>query len=485
VLVFEDLHWADDGLLDFVDHLVDWATAFRSSSVHRRPELLDRRPGWGGGKLNALTLALAPLSDDDSARCLRPSSTAPCCRPRRSRRSSSARAGTRSTPSSSRACISERGSVDDGPLPETVHGLIAARLDTLPPEEKALLQDAAVMGKVFWSGALSGDGDLGTHLHALERKEFIRRERRSSVGGPGRVRLPHVLVRDVAYGQIPRANRAEKHQRAAAWIEALGRPQDHAELVANHYVAARELGGRPAPSSTNAHGTSRFTAAGDRAFALNGFTRAAELYRSALELRARIRPTVAELLFRLGRSESHATGGGKQILLEAADGFEAAGERESAAEALTLAALGGYIAGDDEGIDEHLERAARLVEGSSGVARQGRCPQQPGAAGVSDRAVRRVTLEVGEQALAMAESLGLDDIRSEALLYVGGARWEEGDPAGLDLMRESFTLATSINDPVMAARACNNLAIILRFEGRLAESLEMMDAAGGWPNASG
>ena len=472
-LVFEDVHWADDGLLDFVDHLVDWATGVPLLVLcTARPELLDRRPGWGGGKLNALTLALGPLSDDDSARLLAavldravlPAATQQALLERASGNPLYAEQFAR--------LYLERGSVDDGPLPETVHGLIAARLDTLPREEKALLQDAAVMGKVFWSGALSDDGDLGTHLHALERKEFIRRDRRSSVADQDEFGFRHVLVRDVAYGQIPRANRAEKHLRAAAWIEALGRPQDHAELVANHYVAARELGAAGAELDERAARALR--AAGDRAFALNGFTRAAELYRSALELAGPEDPDRPEVLFRLGRSESHATGGGKRILLEAADGFEAAGERESAAEALTLAALGGYIAGDDEGIDELLERAARLVEGSSAsrakaavLSNQARQAYLIGRYGAS--------LEAGEQALAMAESLGLDDIRSEALLYVGGSRWEEGDPAGLDLMRESFTLATSINDPVLAARACNNLAIILRFEGRLAESLEMMD----------
>ena len=122
-----------------------------------------------------------------------------------------------------------------------MQGLIAARVDSLPAEEKALLQDAAVMGKVFWSGALSVDGAVLERLHALERKEFIRRERRSSVTGQEEFAFRHALVRDVAYGQIPRADRAVKHVGAAGWIEGLGRPQDHAELLAGHYLAAVEL----------------------------------------------------------------------------------------------------------------------------------------------------------------------------------------------------------------------------------------------------
>src|SRR5262249_16264407 len=132
--------------------------------------------------------------------------------------------------------------------PETVQGIIAARLDALSPEEKTAIQNAAVFGKVFWSGSLAaldgGDAEaLQRPLHALTRKEFVRRERRSSVGGQDEFASRHVLVRDVAYGQIPRADRAEKHRRAAEWIESLSeRGDDLADLLAHHYVTALEYG---------------------------------------------------------------------------------------------------------------------------------------------------------------------------------------------------------------------------------------------------
>jgi predicted ATPase len=108
------------------------------------------------------------------------------------------------------------------PVPESVQGLIAARLDDLPAEEKRPLQDAAVVGKVSWLGALaamSGGSRFAAEerLHALERREIVRRERRSSVGGEVEYAFRHVLVRDAAYNQIPRAQRAEKHRRAAEW----------------------------------------------------------------------------------------------------------------------------------------------------------------------------------------------------------------------------------------------------------------------------
>src|SRR5438270_124494 len=129
----------------------------------------------------------------------------------------------------------------DLPLPETVQGLIAARIDGLAPEEKALLQDASVIGKVFWPGALPGADER--ILHPLERKEFVRRDRRSSIAGETQYAFLHALVRDVAYGQIPRAERAEKHRRAAEWLASVAgdRAEDHAEMLAHHYREAISL----------------------------------------------------------------------------------------------------------------------------------------------------------------------------------------------------------------------------------------------------
>src|SRR5207248_10563815 len=121
------------------------------------------------------------------------------------------------------------------PLPDSVGGVIAARLDVLDPGEKAVLQDASVCGKIFWPGALGEASD--ERLHALERKQFIRRERHSSVAGEAQYAFRHALIRDVAYGQIPRAVRADRHRSSADWIQGLTseRPDDHVEMVVHHY----------------------------------------------------------------------------------------------------------------------------------------------------------------------------------------------------------------------------------------------------------
>src|SRR5947208_6020680 len=242
VLVFEDLHWADDGLLDFVDHLADWATTVPLLIVGTaRPELLDRRPGWGGGKRNAFTLSIGALSDEETAVLLQRLLDRPVL-DAAAQQAVLQRAEGNPLYAEEYARMLAEHADGDLPLPETVQGLIAARVDGLAPEEKALLQEASVIGKVFWPGALPGSDEQ--ILHSLERKEFVRRDRRSSIAGATQYAFLHALVRDVAYGQIPRAERAEKHRRAAEWLSSLSgdRTEDHAEMLAHHYREALSLG---------------------------------------------------------------------------------------------------------------------------------------------------------------------------------------------------------------------------------------------------
>ena len=189
MLVFEDLHWADDGLLDFVDSLVDWATDVPLLVVATaRPELLARRPHWGGGKTNAATLSLAPLSEAETTELVH-AILERSVLPADVQSAVLARAGGNPLYAEEFArMVAERGDVHDGGdfvLPDSVQGLISARLDLLTRAEKELLQDAAVVGKVFWPGALTANRDavcaLDDAIRGLERKEFVRRDRRSSV----------------------------------------------------------------------------------------------------------------------------------------------------------------------------------------------------------------------------------------------------------------------------------------------------------------
>src|SRR5205823_660126 len=139
--------------------------------------------------------------------------------------------------------LADRGGLgNEGKVPESVQALIAARLDTLAPERKSLLQDASVLGKVFWAGALASMGDrdpaeVEQALHELARKELVRPARASSMEGEREYSFWHLLVRDVAYSQISRAERARRHRATAAWIErkAGQRVEDLAEVLAHHY----------------------------------------------------------------------------------------------------------------------------------------------------------------------------------------------------------------------------------------------------------
>src|SRR5262245_29270372 len=176
VIVIEDLHWADESMLDFVDELVDWVTDVPLLVVGTaRPELLSRRPGWAGGKLNATTVALSPLTDEQTATLIGGLLARPVLADEQQRLLEHA-GGNPLYAEQFAELYLERGSAEDLPLPETLQGVIAARLDGLDSDEKELLQDAAVVGKVFWSGSLGrGPESSAPILHSLERKAFVRR----------------------------------------------------------------------------------------------------------------------------------------------------------------------------------------------------------------------------------------------------------------------------------------------------------------------
>ena len=478
VLVFEDLHWADDGLLDFVDHLVDWLTDVPVLVVaSARPELLSRRPAWGGGKANAATVSLSPLSDEETARLVH-ALLEQSVLPAEVQSALLERAGGNPLYAEEFVrMVADRG-IEDLELPESVQGIIAARLDGLPSEDKALLQDAAVVGKVFWSGALAAIGGrdrfaIEESLHALERRELVRRERRSSVAGESEYAFRHVLVRDVAYSSIPRAARADRHRAAAEWIESLGRPEDHADLLAHHYLSALELAraaGTAAGVLVDAAATA-LVSAGDRASGLNAFASAVRFYDEALALGVdeRDRPRV---LFRLGAA-LHLAGGERrvEILEQARDLLVAAGDPEAAAEASLLLAEAWWFRGQRDRAMEHLEHARGLVRDRGSSAAAARVLAQ--VARYSMLGGRdEDALSTGREAVAMAEQLGLEEVRILALNVVGTSRANSGDRAGIADLERALELALAVNSPE-AARVYNNLGAVLYGQGEIRRAAEL------------
>ena len=233
------------------------------------------------------------------------------------------------------------------PFPDSVQALIAARLDTLEPDAKSLLADAAVIGKVFWAGAVAAMGDrdpqtVTATLRELSRKELVRPSRQSSMAGEAEYAFWHVLARDVAYNQLPRASRASRHVAAAGWIEskAPDRVEDLADVLAYHYTDSTRP--RPAPGNTDqaaelhAPALRFLTLAGERALgldtaaALASFERALTLTPEGHPQRAAALAWFGEAAFQAGRF-----GEARDALEEAIDAFPRAGDRRGAAQAIT------------------------------------------------------------------------------------------------------------------------------------------------------
>jgi class 3 adenylate cyclase len=222
-LVFEDLHWADSGTLDLLEIL---ASRIRDVPLLllalARPVLLLERPGWGGGLTAYTALSLESLPDSDAAKL------------------AALLAGSRGLDADTTrlaetsegnplfieelvASVAERPAAAGTELPTTIRGLLSARLDALPQEERSVLLDAAVVGRVFWRGALErilGDRTgLPEALDALEARDLIRREPFSWIEGDEQFAFKHVLIRDVAYATLSRATRKDLHAAVATFLE--------------------------------------------------------------------------------------------------------------------------------------------------------------------------------------------------------------------------------------------------------------------------
>lgn len=470
VLVFEDLHWADDALLAFLEQLADWAEDIPLLLLcTARPELYEKRPAWAAGLRNATTINLPPLTDEETGTLVAALLERTLLNPETERTLLERAGGNPLYAEEFVRLVSDRGGLDEATdVPDSVHALIAARLDTLTPERKSLLQDASVIGKVFWAGALAEMGDheareIKLALHELSRKELVRPARVSSMRGEAEYGFWHVLVRDVCYAQIPRAARAARHRAAAAWIEkkAGQRVEDVADVLAHHYLTALELekaaGGR-GQGEELAMPARRFLAiAGERALGLDTAQAEARLAK-ALELcpledteRPQLLVRWAEALFQAGRLLEAAT-----ALEQALASFRALGDTASEARALTRLASVGFALGGSSS-DAVAAEAVALLE-----------PAEPSPALVDAYAQlaasqflagnRRGAVATADRAIALADRLGLP-VPARALGVRGFARVYLGDSDGLGEMEKALALLVEQGAGESAALLQNNLAI--------------------------
>jgi class 3 adenylate cyclase/DNA-binding SARP family transcriptional activator len=256
VVLVEDLHWADGQLLEILEELAEGLDGRVFFLCTARPDLLRERPDWGGGRRSFSALPLDPLSAEDSDRLiallLDVDSLTGAARERILARSE----GNpffleeilrqlidqgRLEHRDGRWCAVE--AIDEFDLPDSVQAVILARLDLLAPDERRLVQRAAVVGRRFWDGAaaaLAGGEDADRILRTLRRREFVVERLASSIAGEREFIFKHVLIRDVAYESLPRAERGRAHAATAEWLERTvgDRVGERAEMLAHHFDAA-------------------------------------------------------------------------------------------------------------------------------------------------------------------------------------------------------------------------------------------------------
>jgi class 3 adenylate cyclase/tetratricopeptide (TPR) repeat protein len=477
VLVVEDLHWADPAMLEFLGHLVEHSTGLPLLILATaRPELLERHPGWPA----ATRIPLGALSDLETAqlvaalvgRSVLPVGVQALLLERADGNPLYAEEFARLLADRGLVVTDPAAAVPEIPVPETVHGLIAARLDTLTPEVRALVQNAAVVGRVFWPGAVVAmDGTdhrvVEAGLAELERKQLVQRARTSSVQHQDEYVFWHALVRDVAYAQIPRAGRARRHQAVAEWVEAVAgeRVGDLAEVVAHHYgqalAYARAAREPQARIDRLVEPTRRFLVlAGDRTINLD-LDRARAYYRRAVELGHPRDPEHPHLLVRTGRVAFQSGDYPEAVAVyeEAIADLRERGDLQGLGATLGQLATVLWNQGDTRRANAVLTEAIELLEreppGPELVSAYVRMAGDRVVAGHS-----REALEWADKGLALADRLGgLPRIRPRALDARGMARCDLGDfAAGMDDLRSGLALGLELGSGYDTAVLYNNLA---------------------------
>ncbi len=276
LLLYEDIHWADASLLDLIETLAirvrDVPVLFVALA---RPELLGDRPGWGGGLPAYTALPLDPLTDGSSrelAEQLLAQSNLP------SERVAAVADTAEGNPlfiEELAASLAEKSTA--GQLPTSVRAIISARLDSLPADERSVLVDASVVGRVFWRGALAEiaqRAEISSLLGSLEARDLIRREAVSRIRGDQQFGFKHGLIHDVAYGTLPRAARRDRHAAVARFLEQTTDVGQSHEALAHHWREAGE----------GERAVDHLVAAADQAGRGWAKERAVKLYGEALDL---------------------------------------------------------------------------------------------------------------------------------------------------------------------------------------------------------
>ncbi len=496
-MVFEDMQWADDSLLDFIDYLLEWS---RQHPIFvctlARPEIHERRPTWGAGQRSFTSLYLEPLShqameqllgglvpglpDDLRARILERAEGVPLY-----------------AVETVRMMLDRGALVQDGPVyrpaapiaqlevPETLHALIAARLDGLAPDERHLLQNAAVLGKTFTRHGLAtlaglDDEELEPLLRALVRKEILSVQADPRSPEHGQYSFVQDLLRHVAYETLSRADRKSRHLAAAAHLEsAFPEEEEVVEVLASHYLDAyREAPEAPDADEIKVKAREMLARAGDRAASLAAAREAQRYYQQAAELAddplvcADLEHRAGRMAWRRGRAEE-----ARSLFAQALEIFDGQGLKRPAARSASVLAEIDFRDGHTSESVARLEHALETLTGEEPDADVAAVAAQLGRFLALDSQLDAAAPHL-ELALELAEALKLPEVLTQALTTKGVVltRRNRLEEARI-LLDGALTIALEHDIPAAAIRASNNLAVVFESSDRYADAFAIADGA--------
>jgi class 3 adenylate cyclase/tetratricopeptide (TPR) repeat protein len=449
VLLFDDIHWGEATFLDLVEHVADWSRDVPILLVcMARPELLDARPSWSGGKLNASTISLESLSDAECEALIgNLLGSEELSGVVRDRISSAAEGNPLFVEEMLSVLVDDgrlvredgrwlpAGDLTDVTIPPTITALLAARLDQLSPDERAVLEAASVVGKEFFLGVVRELLPEGARpsvpglLMSLVRKEFIRPDR-STLPGEDMFRFRHLLIRDAAYEALPKSTRADLHERTSGWMEGVAgeRIAEQEEILGYHLERAHgyllELG-TPGDRSRDlaARASEHLATAGRRAADRGDLSAASGLFLRAARLHAPDDRSRVRLLLAAARSQLDL------------------GDYEGEDAVLSEAAAG---AKGDRGLEAQIDIERVLLRENT----------EPG--GGSN------FVEVAERAIPVLEETGDDSALARAWFIASWRGGAMGDfDRGEDAIRRSLEHARRANDRAAERAATAGLANIV------------------------
>jgi class 3 adenylate cyclase/predicted ATPase len=512
VIAIEDIHWADEGMLDLIDYMARWIRGPVLIVCLARDELLERRPGWGGGRRNYTTIALEPLTPDETRElvsALLPNGNGSATNghsdlvPQVAERS----AGNPLFAEEMINRIREEGSQDVQTLPESVHAVLAARLDSLSAPERRVLQHASVVGQTFWDGSLTGledeEGiDLSDALTGLEEKDLVVSSPGSRLAGEHEFVFKHVLIRDVAYSTLPKAVRARKHAQVAAFIEerAADRSEGVVAMVADHWGRAAALGAdadvRGAElQQINDKALKALESAGDAAAALYSNQEALGHYETALSVgrdssdsdpavRARIAEKLGDVALRMGRVDQ-AT----EVWEECLDYHRRQEDLARVGDLHRKIGAALWHKGDREGSIEHYQKGIDLLKDGPACLELVRLYEEA-ASLYMHTGDNMLAIYASEKALRLAERLGEAAAASRAHGIFGRVFGRIGDSERARQNLERSVELARESDPGEAVRALLTLGYHLEvseadYEGAgkaYREALELAEQTGDLPS---